>query len=159
MKTFSKVLNKEFDFEVNHLGLIISKEWINDKYIVFIEGEEFEYSQGIGHREALNSFKKEEFNKIMRKNPAKNKQNLLMYAKELKAVSKTKPLNIDDVLYSLILDAQSGSELFEDFCSNLGYDEDSRTAKNIYDQCQNNAKKVRTFISNLDEASEMFQDY
>ena len=70
-----------------------------------------------------------------------------------------KYLNIDDVLYCLILDAQSGTESFEDFCDNFGYNEDSVKHNEIYKLCQKNGKKVKTFITNLEKASELFQNY
>lgn len=40
-----------------------------------------------------------------------------------------------DVCYSLAMDAQSGQESFSDFCSNLGYDEDSRKAEVTWRTC------------------------
>lgn len=159
MKTFSKVLNKDFDFEVIHSGLLVSKDWIHDKYIVFIEGEEFSYSQGIGFREEISNYKKEEFKKLMSMNPKKDKENLKLYATSLKQVSKPKPLKIDDVLNSLLLDADSGNYTFQDFCDNFGYDSDSRSALKTYEDCQNNGMKVRKFIPNISEAYELFQDY
>jgi hypothetical protein len=160
MKTTSKILNKEFEVTINHLGLFINDElYLQDKYIVIIEGQDFEYFQGIGHRIEVDRFKKEAFQKLMNKNPKKDKSNLLLYVDELKKVSKPKPLNIDDVLYSLILDSQFSNETFDDFCDNLGYDNDSIKANEIYRVCQKNTKKVKTFISNLDEANELFSEY
>jgi hypothetical protein len=95
----------------------------------------------------------------MNRNPQKTKSNLLFYAEEIKKVSKPKPLDIDDILYSLILDSQAGNETFDDFCDNFGYDNDSIKANDIYRACQKNAKKVRTFIKDIDQANELFQDY
>lgn len=160
MKTKSNILNKEFDFKVHHVALIVSDDlWLNDKWMVIINGQTFDYHTGIGHREPLNEWWGQEFNRLMSLNPKKDKANLTMYASKLEAVSKPKPLNIDDVLYSLVLDSQLSSEDFEDFCANLGYDEDSRKAEEIYRDCRKNAKKVKTFINNLEEAYELFQDY
>lgn len=160
MKTLSKILNKEFDFVVNHLGLFLTDDLhLHDKFIVIIEGQDFKYSCGIGHRIEIDRFKKEAFQKLMNKNPQKNKANLYLYIDELKKVSKPKKLNIDDVLYSLILDAQSGTESFEDFLDNFGYNEDSVKHNEIYKLCQKNGKKVKTFITNLEKASELFQNY
>ena len=162
MKTLSKILNKEFDFVVNHLGLFLTDDLhlhLHDKYIVIIEGQDFEYSTGIGHRIELDRFRKEAFQKLMNKNPQKNKANLYLYIDELKKVSKPKPLNIDDVLYSLILDSQASAESFDDFCDNFGYNEDSVKHNEIYKACQKNSKKVKTFITDIDEASELFQEY
>jgi hypothetical protein len=160
MKTTSKILNRDFDFKVNHIGLFVNDDlWVHDKYIVIIEGQDFEYSSGIGHRIELNHFTKDDFKKIKSKNPKQTKENLLVYADELKKVSKVKPLNIDDVLYSLVLDSDFACETFDDFCDNLGYDNDSMKANEIYKACQKNAKKVKSFISDLEKARELFQDY
>lgn len=162
MKTTSNILSKDFDFNAVHVGLFLSDDlWIHDKWVVTIEGENFDYSTGIGHRVAVNPLKvnKDAFNKVMNKHPRQNKANLLVYIDELKAVSKPNVLNIDDVLYSLILDAQSGSYSFDDFCDEFGYDNDSIKAFETYKACQTNAKKVKQFIKNLDEAIELFQDY
>jgi len=162
MKTLSKILNKEFDFVVNHLGLFLTDDLhICDKYIVIIEGQDFEYSCGIGHRVAKNELRgtKDEFDRVYNKAPRKEKANLYLYIDELKAVSKPKPLNIDNVLWSLILDAQAGTESFDDFCDNFGYNNDSIKANEIYLACQKNGKKVKQFIANIDKASELFQDY
>jgi len=160
MKTLSTILNKEFDFIVNHLGLFLSDDLhIHDKYIVIIEGQDFEYSCGIGHRIEKDRFQRDKFKKTMIKNPQKTKSNLLLYIDELKAVSKPKPLNIDDILYSLILDSQAGAESFDDFCDNFGYNNDSIKANDIYKACQKNGKKAKTFITDIDKASELFLNY
>lgn len=160
MKTLSKILDKEFDFIVTHLGLRLDENlWSHDKWNVTIEGQDFKYSTGIGHRIEKDSFKRDEFKKVLGKNPKKEKQNLLMYNKEVENYSKVKPLSIDDVLYSLISDAQYGEMLFSDFCDELGYNEDSLKDNEMYKSCQKTNKKVRSFISNIEEARKLFQDY
>ena len=162
MKTLSTILGKEFEFSTTHVGTFLTDElWVHDKWIVVIEGQDFEYSTGIGHREAKSTFRldKEAFQKIKNKTPKKEKANLLLYIDELKKVSKPKPLNIDDVLYSLILDSQAGAESFDDFCDNFGYNNDSIKVDEIYKACQKNSKKLKTFITDIDEASELFQEY
>ncbi len=44
-----------------------------------------------------------------------------------------------DVLACLLSDASSGAESFEDFCSNLGYDSDSRKALATWRSCRRTA--------------------
>lgn len=41
-----------------------------------------------------------------------------------------------DVCYSIAMDASSGRMDFEDFCSEFGYDSDSRKAKKIHKACK-----------------------
>ena len=162
MKTHSTILNKDFYFTATHVGTFLTDElWVHDKWIVVIEGQDFEYSTGIAHREPKTTSRldKEAFQKIINKNPKKEKTNLLLYIDELKSCSKPKNLNIDDVLYSLILDAQSGSECFDDFCDNFGYNQDSIKASEIYNNCKKNAKKLKNIIEDLDDAADKFNNY
>ncbi|MGI9507392.1 MAG: hypothetical protein ACR2RE_30480, partial [Geminicoccaceae bacterium] len=51
------------------------------------------------------------------------------------AYSKAAPLDLADVLQSLQLDFQGVGEGFADWCDNLGYDADSRSALATYQQC------------------------
>ena len=61
-----------------------------------------------------------------------------------------------DVLSSLLMDAQCGSDTFEDFCANLGYDSDSRKAESIYRECQSCLGAMRrAFGTNLEAATEL----
>lgn len=158
----SNILNKEFDVKTVHIGLMVSDDlWVYDKWAVIINGQTFDYHTGIGHREAANKWgeTKREFERLQRINPKQTKENILNYAEKLKTVSKPKALKLDDVLYSLIIDANVLDMDFEDFCGEFGYDEDSRKAERIYNDCRKNAKKVKTFIDDLEGAREKFQDY
>ena len=51
-----------------------------------------------------------------------------------------------DVLYCLCSDAYSGELSFEHFCSEFGYDLDSRKAEATYKACVKLAPKVRKFL-------------
>lgn len=162
MKTTSKILNKDFNFSAKHIGLFLDDNlWSHDKWVVTIEGQTFDYSTGIGHREVDNSKwgAKDNFDRLMKSNPKKTKENLTLYNNELEKCSKVKPLQIDDVLYSLVMDSYVKNMDFEDFCGEFGYDEDSIKASEIYKACQKATKKLRTFVPDLNEAQELFQDY
>lgn len=50
------------------------------------------------------------------------------------------------VLASLLSDAQCAADTFEDFCSNLGYDTDSRKALETYLACQATGTAMRRFL-------------
>lgn len=162
MKTLSTILNKEFDFQTFHAGLHVDDNlWQHDKWSIIINGESFDYRTGIGHRKPINNFSrvKQEFNRIMNANPKQEKVNLITYNRKLSAVSKPVAPKIDDVLYSLITDADLSIESFQDFCDNLGYDTDSIKALNIYNSCVENGKKLKKFIPDFYAACELFQDY
>ncbi len=51
-----------------------------------------------------------------------------------------------DLLNNLKLDAQCGEYSFDDFCANLGYDEDSRKAEASWRACQESGRKLRNLL-------------
>lgn len=51
-----------------------------------------------------------------------------------------------DVLGCLASDARLGEESFHDFCSDIGYDEDSRTAEKTWKACRATAPRLRRFL-------------
>lgn len=50
------------------------------------------------------------------------------------------------VLDCLLSDAQAGEQTFEDFCSELGYDPDSRKAERTWKLCRAGAPKLRRLL-------------
>lgn len=59
-----------------------------------------------------------------------------------------------DVLACLVRDVSAGEQSFEEFCSDMGYDEDSRKAENTHKQCVALAPRVRRFLGDDFEAFE-----
>lgn len=57
---------------------------------------------------------------------------------------------VDDVLDCLAMDAAAieNASSFEDWCSEYGYDTDSRRAERIYNVCRREAKRLKQFIGN-----------
>lgn len=165
MKTESKILGKSFDFSTKHLGLFLNDElWSHDKWIVTIEGQTFDYSTGIGHREwdrakAWGNDGQAEFKRVLNMNPKKDRENLNHYHAKLQSISKVKPLEIDNILYSLVMDAYAGTLSHTDFCDNFGYDPDSIKGLSTYMECQKTLTKLRTFLPNIKEAQELFSEY
>lgn len=51
-----------------------------------------------------------------------------------------------DVLYCLLSEAASGADSFTDFCNNLGYDEDSRKAYRMWQDCQRTERNMRRLL-------------
>lgn len=51
-----------------------------------------------------------------------------------------------DVLSCVVSDALAGEQDFAEFCSEFGYDEDSRNAEKIHRGCVSMSKKVRRFL-------------
>lgn len=48
-----------------------------------------------------------------------------------------------EILEAIIMDMECGKETFFEFCTNLGYDTDSRKALDIYLKCQENGIKLQ----------------
>lgn len=66
-----------------------------------------------------------------------------------------------DVIYCLTSDANCVryGQSFEDFASELGYDEDSRSAERTYNACRDIWSSLIRIGVNLDELTDLFQDY
>jgi hypothetical protein len=133
-------LNTVKDLEtINHRASYIGHKkrgnWEYDAWIVSIypvstpdtNGQSFEYSTGLGHRN-------------------KNKA--------------VKP-KLADVLYSLTFDAYASQTSFDDWCSEFGYDTDSRKALDMYLQCQESDAKLRKVLSheNIAQITKLLEDY
>lgn len=120
--------------------------------------EQFEYFTGIGHRKPDDS--------AMAKLSAYSLRNVskrtLAWETHYKSFPD-KPFapHSADVLYSLILDSSAVGQSFNSWCSDFGYDTDSRKAEATYRACQENADKLaRLFDSVAREALQTaLQDY
>ncbi len=55
---------------------------------------------------------------------------------------------VQDVLYSLILDSDSGADTFEDFCANCGYEVDSRKAEKTWKACKSINVRLSALLGN-----------
>ena len=62
---------------------------------------------------------------------------------------------LSEVLHCLFLDAQLAEDDFEDFCANLGYNEDSIKALDIYKDVQRNTKKLKRALGDSYRKIEM----
>jgi hypothetical protein len=63
-------------------------------------------------------------------------------------IAKLRP-DLADVLGCLLLDGECyrNAESFDEFCSNFGYDNDSRNAERIYNECMETGRKFARFVS------------
>ena len=66
---------------------------------------------------------------------------------------------LTDVLYCLVSDAQCARDVsFAEWAADMGYSDDSIKAKATYDACRDCYFELRR-LCDLDELSELFQDY
>lgn len=77
------------------------------------------------------------------------------------ASAKPKAPHAADLLHSLISDSSAAEQSFASWCSEYGYDTDSRKALATYEECQRNADKLRKLFKadELAALSEALQDY
>lgn len=54
--------------------------------------------------------------------------------------------SVEMVLDSLLSDASAGDQDFEEFCSEFGYDEDSREAERTWKACQKSGEGVKRLL-------------
>lgn len=66
-----------------------------------------------------------------------------------------------DVLNCLMRDAECGAQSFEDFCADLGYDTDSRSAEKTWRACKVTAVGLARLFSDgmLRDLRELFEDF
>lgn len=56
------------------------------------------------------------------------------------------PYDLKNAFYCFISDAISGLASFDDFCSEFGYNTDSRTAEKIWKSCKKSTEKAKRII-------------
>ncbi len=67
---------------------------------------------------------------------------------------------LSSILYSLVTDASACDESFDDWCSNFGYDTDSRKALETYLSCQESVSKLhKAGVCITEELREFLQEY
>ncbi len=74
-------------------------------------------------------------------------------------IKEIKPPKIEDILYSLTMDADAIQYEFSDWCDSIGYDTDSIKAKATFDACRDNAVKLMQLGFGIDELQTHFEDY
>lgn len=81
--------------------------------------------------------------------------------KEFKALTEPIPPTIEDVLYCLLADAScvQYGQTFEEFCSELGYDTDSRKAEKIFNVCRDVWAALIRLGADFEKLNKLFQDY
>ena len=65
------------------------------------------------------------------------------------------------VMYCLLSDMRAGELPFEEFCSEFGYDEESRKAYALWEWCQNIAVKIESLFSpdEIEAMEKALEDY
>lgn len=123
---------QKIKFKIFYNGVINKDNWECFSWTCHLGSETFEYYTGLGH-----CTKTIGYMGIKPKNLRKS-----VIRSELKGESILIHIpRVRDLLYALVLDIPD--ETFSDWCSNFGYDTDSRKALDTYLKCQDNADKLR----------------
>ncbi len=139
-----------------HVGLVVpSKEdkdnWVHDAWEVTLsyKGQEYttKYHTGIGRRKlakgASVSYKGSNVSYTTKDTTEKFD---VVQANKLGLIVVVAP-TLSDVVHSLLCDASCATNTYEEWCSDLGYDIDSRKALDTYLQCQTTSLKMRRLLS------------
>lgn len=131
-----------------------SDDWreTSHEWIVTINDQSFSYYTGLGHREAQ-TFTKVEFDRLKYKNLTD------AGVQELLKISKPTPPKLDDVLHSLVMDADACEMSFDEWCDNFGSSTDSRKALETYLACQENTGKLRKAGIDISAERERLQNH
>ena len=110
--------------------------------------EDFDFFTGLGHR------------KTVRGSKAMSMRGAEMVKGHWQVTVPQAP-HAADVLHSLVMDSSAVGQSFESWCSDFGYDTDSRKALATYEACQQNADKLARVIPRdvLTQISEALQGY
>lgn len=130
------------EFKTTYIGEHTDKEsWKSFKFIVTINGHDFPYYMGSGHAKFMTN---SELSKLKESGQAYTilERDVKIQPIRHEVLPHPTQLDVEHALYS---DMQLGLEIFADFCSNLGYDTDSRKALASYLECQDTAVKMRNY--------------
>lgn len=159
-KVRSEILNREFNYKAIHLQLTVDDDlWIHDSWSIIIDNETFNYRTGIGHRTVrYGTNLSKEAKRLLNMRPKQTKENFLIYASKLELETRVKTPEIDDVLYSLVIDSSCIDEGFNEWCDCFGYDNDSKN-QSIYHDCIKNSRKLKSIGIEINSAVIAFEDY
>lgn len=133
------------------------RDWVFDRWMVQFDRSganriESEYKTGLGHRAGP----------PMPSDVRNSNPRSLHYHSWVSTNVRPYAPCAASVLYSLLSEARLGADnTFDDFCSELGYDTDSRRALETYLACQEiNTKLQKLFTHNdIERLTELLEDY
>lgn len=175
---FAFLKEKGISFKADYLGMNSDPKWKADRFSVVMwrgNGKRLtsDYKTGIGHRvgrkAGLTAQDKKELAKVDGKAFIVDEAN---WTSDDRKGNDNKTFSFGfrvyvpapcaaSVLYSLISDMSLSEESHEDFCANLGYDEDSRKGLESYLACQKSGNELKSFFSHAEreELAELLEDY
>lgn len=144
---------------VSFVGATTRDKWECDEWRVTLtragrESVRFEYFTGTGHRKCppkmVQEMKRALANRHYRDHPAVKAQ-----------YQKAVPPHVAGVLHSIIMDSSASQQSFAEWCSDFGYETDSRKALSTYEACQINGDKLAKIFNHAERQTlaDALQDY
>lgn len=125
-----------------------------------------DYSQGIGHvphwHEPRTLYEESHAGKPWETGRYHPIQKRGAYNSDYSMLARALPApDAADMLYCITLDASAADYSFDDWCAECGYDNDSRKAEHIYQQCRRQSQDARRILGAelLKDAADILQDY
>jgi hypothetical protein len=153
-------------YNAEFVGTKKDQDWERDQFVVtFSNGkisESFEYGTGIGHRLGLigtnYTLSGKQIESVKTLKETIGTDNTVIKLSNGDYVVKPTQAS---VLYCLLSDADLGSESFDDFCDNLGYNSDSIADFKTYQACMVTAKQIRKLFTGEQRQAlrDMLDDY
>ena len=157
------MLTNNIPFTVTYTGRTTRDHWDCFAFTCSINGESFDYYLGTGH-----GIDDKELTELAQKSGRSKSSELVRWkAKHPGEFCTVEPFGLvkkptaADLLYSLIADSGACNDSFDEWCSDYGYDTDSRKAMDIYIACQTNASKLRKAMSRdlIAQCAAILEDY
>jgi hypothetical protein len=76
----------------------------------------------------------------------------------MNGVTEMSESDLKHALYCMLSDSMAGEQCYEDFCSEFGYDSDSRKARKIWKACVTQAEKSKVLGLDIYEAANELND-
>lgn len=136
------VLERGIIYKAMYEGESLEDGWAYDLWKVTFDDVAFEFKTGLGLR------KLEPWGSsagVFDGGPQPTKGTILY--KQWQDTAKPVKPSAASVLHCLLLDYSACDQSFASWCSDFGYDTDSRKALSIYEECQKNADKLKSLFS------------
>lgn len=139
--------------------------WDCDGWKFTLKGESFEYFTGTDHRTAVTQDTKKRaayaFTGLTEKDQAGQTMRGRRYLQRVQELREPQQPPVAGLLYSIIVDSAASEQSFASWCTELGYDSDSRKALSAYEACQENADKLHKVFTHaqISRIKELLEGY
>ena len=128
----------QYSIKFSHLDE--TSDWKAYVWIVLINKVAFEYKTGLGHATKVYDYSNKSL--VPKKNPKPKDIETIRYTSNGSSFWLHVP-KIEQVLHCLFIDCEAGTYSFNEFCDNLGCDNDSIKSFEVYRACEETQGKLK----------------